>query len=176
MTIANAARPTPTASGRGIGSLGVSSVRPRPGGRAAAPRSAIVAGGGDAVVTSRWLTSSAGLLDERGVDRGVRIGDGLRLADRLPELPGLLEDVVDRSRRVLGPVVLPGLRDAPDRDGLHRRLDLVGRLAEVVGDIGEGLVGVGVQEVDGRLVALDERADGVRMLLDEARRERDLVG
>src|SRR5690242_19794233 len=96
MTMAKAARPSPIASARGIGSLGASSC-PRGARPAAAPGA--VARGGDAVVSSCSLTrlAAARLLDEGRVDRGVRIGHGLGLADGLPELARLLEDVVDRA-------------------------------------------------------------------------------
>src|SRR3954471_21496908 len=105
-------------SPRGIGSFGVSSVVPRAG-RRAEPAAGMSTGGGLAVVESGWVIappprSAGGLLDERGVDRAAGIRHGLRLAEVLPELARLLEDVVDRARAILRPVVGLRLLHAPD--------------------------------------------------------------
>src|SRR5437764_2695595 len=81
-------------------------------------------------------------VDEGGINRVLRAWDGLDLPDRLPEIGRLLEDLVDRARVRPRAVVLLALRERPERDVLHRGLDLGRGLAEVVVDVGERLARV----------------------------------
>ena len=73
-------------------------------------------------------------------------------------------------------VVLLALRDRPERNVLHRCLDVVRRLAEIVVNVCERLVRVALDQLHRVVVGRDECLHLIRMLLDEARGECDVVG
>src|SRR5712691_7377353 len=123
--------------------------------------------------------ASSGLLervDEGGINRVLRAWDGLDLPDRLPEIGRLGEDLVDRARVALRAVVLPALRDTPERYVLHRRLDVSGRLAEVAVDVRECFARIRPDQLHRVVVGGNEGLHLVGVLLDEARREGDMIG
>src|SRR6476646_4259392 len=104
MTMAKPAKPRTSDSGRGIGSFGARYREYQRGAAAPASRR-LSAGVTGAAVPSGLLER----LDEGGVNGVLRARNGLDLPDPLPELRGLREDLVDRSRPLLRPVVLLAL-------------------------------------------------------------------